>query len=348
MASFSGQTWALTVAAVTLTALWVRGIISSRRRVSIKGRRVVITGCDSGFGLGTVAELAKLGAEVIALCHTAEGCDKAVQAGAKHALRVDLSKEAEVAAACGQIKKLAEGDLFALIHNAGTVTAGMIDFQPLSNYRRCLEVNFFAPVTITQQLLPLLKDKTADGAKKRVVIVSSVDGIVSLPANAPYDASKFAVEAYADALRTEQSFWNISVSVVNPATMRTPLALGFFESEKTTWRQMSSQDSTSSEPPRWKEEWPEDWLEQHTKINGEGLQQIAQDPAIVIADLMHAVTAEEPKFRYLSGTFAKTLFYFLWVAPESWAFAIKRATINPPPRVRAPPADQPQPAPGTR
>jgi NAD(P)-dependent dehydrogenase (short-subunit alcohol dehydrogenase family) len=164
-----------------------------------------------------------------------------------------------------------------------------------------------------------------------VIIVSSVDGLVSLPGNAPYDASKFAVEAYADALRVEQSFWGISVIVINPSTMKTPLALEFFETEQKTWETAMSQDKDPDS--RWKKEWPRDWLDSHVKFNTEGLHKIAQNPELVIKDMMQAMSLAQPPYRYLSGTTAKTLFWFLWVCPEWLSFVLKRATINPPPIV---------------
>ena len=320
--------------AVCGTCLWLLKRSRAQRVVSLQGKYIVVTGCDSGFGLGTVGELSELGAIVIALVYTSEGSSKARASGAKHTVRCDLLNEKDVAMACVEITKLCDGDLFCVVHNAGIVAAGMIDFQNLANYRRIMEVNFFAIVQINSALLPLLKEGSADGAKKRVVLVSSVDGLVSLPANAPYDASKFALEAYADALRVEQSFWNIQVSVVNPATMKTPLALGFFETERATWKQAASaRVARGNIKERWEEEWPEEWLDEHIKVNSVGIESIAQDPKIVISDMIHAVSAVSPQMRYLSGTFAKTLFWFLWVCPESWAFRIKKGTVNPPPRV---------------
>jgi len=301
------------------------------RCVSIRGKRIVVTGCDSGFGLLTLTQLVQEGAVVLACVYTAEGSNRAIAAGAMHVLRLDLTNSKDLEAGCQEIIKVSEGDLFAVVHNAGTVTAGMIDFQTMDNYRRCMEVNFFAIVAMNSYLLPLLKRRSQDGTSKRVVIVSSVDGLVSLPGNAPYDASKFAIEGYADTLRTEQSFWNICVSVINPATMKTPLALGFFETTRTTYCAKAREDLNPDS--RWKKEWSESWLDQYVNTNKNGLEQIAQEPCIVAQDIMHSLKAVSPKLRYLSGFFAKTLFYFLWCAPETVSFAFKRATINPGPSI---------------
>jgi len=114
--------------------------------------------------------------------------------------------------------------------------------------------------------------------------------------------------------------------------MKTPLALGFFETERATWKQAKEESRGNNIKERWEQEWPEEWLDEHIKVNTVGLESIAQDPKIVIADMVHAVSAVSPQMRYLAGAFAKTLFWFLWVCPESWAFSIKKGTVNPPPR----------------
>ena len=124
-----------------------------------------------------------------------------------------------------------------MVHNAGIAQSGFIEFVPIDNYRRMMEVNPFSIVNLTQMLIP-----SARAGRGRFVVVTSVDGIVSLPGNAPYDASKFAAEGYADALRVELSFWNVGVSVVNPSTLRTPLVDRFFESARDTWEAMERFD----------------------------------------------------------------------------------------------------------
>jgi NAD(P)-dependent dehydrogenase (short-subunit alcohol dehydrogenase family) len=294
--------------------------IRERAKVPMKGRWVVITGCDSGIGLGTVEQLAAQGAHVIACTYTPEGAARAMQAGAKHSLRFDITDENAVQDAVKQIVEITGGNLWALVHNAGMVQPGFVEYQAMETYQRVMDVNFFAVVRLTQPFIAMLKQ-----AQGRVVIVSSVDGIVSLPGNAPYDASKYAVEAYADALRVELSFWNVHVAVVNPATMRTPLALNFFEAHKTAWDMMEQRDPNGA----WKNAWSREWLEEYVAVNSKNLAGIAQDPIHAIRDVAHGVTAKHPRMRYLSGTLAKTLFRALWKMPEEWSFVVKKGTVTP-------------------
>lgn len=155
----------------------------------------------------------------------------------------------------------------------------------------------------------------------------SVDGLVSLPGNAPYDTSKFAVEGYADALRVELFMWDIPVSGVNPSTMRTPLAMSFFEGHRRSWEAMQQEDPDGN----WQRHYPREWLDDYVVANTKSLERIAQDPAYAIRDIRHALTLVRPRLRYQSGTTAKTLFWALWVMPEAWSHPFKKGLVRPRP-----------------
>ena len=303
-------------------AAWAASVLRERKRLDIEGRWIVVTGCDSGFGRGVVDRLVAQGAHVVAMCLTKDGASAALAAGAALAPCLDLTDEDALVTASSEIRSACGGSLWGLVHNAGIVLPGFVEYQPISFYKRVMDVNFFAPVRLTQLLLPCLRHATG-----RIVLVSSVDGLVSLPGNAPYDASKFAVEAYADALRTELSMWGLSVSVINPATMRTPLAMRFFEGHRKAWEEMDRAEPDGE----WKALWPEEWLEAYISANTTQLERIAQDPDHTVRDIVHALAAAQPRLRYLSGTLAKTLFRALWVAPEGWSTWLKQATIRPRP-----------------
>lgn len=302
----------------------VLSFFAQLKKFSLKDRWILVTGCDSGIGAGVMKRLIEEQACVIAFCFTEEGAKGALEAGAKLAPRLDITDAADVQNACEQVKEICGDQLWGLAHIAGFAQPGYIEFQNMDNYRRTMEVNFFAIADMTQHLIPCLKSTGG-----RIVIVSSVDGIVSLPGNAPYDASKFAVEAYADALRAELSAWKVSVSVINPSTLRTPLAMEFFEAEIVTWETMERKDPDGA----WKETYTRAWLDEHVEQSKKGLEAIAQDPQCAVDDIFHALVTARPKLRYLSGKLAKTLFYALWIMPEHWSFKMKKAMISPSPKI---------------
>ena len=74
------------------------------------------------------------------------------------------------------------------------------------------------------------------------------------------------------------------------------------------------------------------WLEEFVVTGKANLASIAQDPALVVSDLVDALVTTSPKLRYMSGTAAKTLFWMLWCAPESWSDRFMRALVNPLPK----------------
>jgi len=320
----AGIGWSVLVLLALWLVLRVYRAVQHRAVLDVADRWIVVTGCDSGLGQGVVEKLVAARAQVIACCLTPEGAEAALAAGARSAPCLDITDDAALTGLAAAIASDCQGELWGVVHSAGIVLPGFIDYQPIEFYRRTMDVNFFAPVALTQKLLGQLRRSHG-----RVVLVSSVDGIVSLPGNAPYDASKFAMEGYADALRTELSFWDVAVSVVNPATMRTPMAGSFFESHRVAWNEMASREPEG----QWRDAWPEQWLDKYIATNAPQIKRMAQDPAHAINDIVHALTARKPKMRYLSGTLAKTLFYALWVGPESWAHRFKVATIQPPPKV---------------
>jgi NAD(P)-dependent dehydrogenase (short-subunit alcohol dehydrogenase family) len=312
----------LLVVGLVAWLVWQR--LKRRAMLDISGRWFVVTGCDSGIGAGVVKKLVEAGAFVVAFTFTENGAKAALDAGAKLAPCLDVTNEAALKKACEQVEQACGGRLSGVVHNAGIGQSGFIEFLPIDYYRRMMEVNLFSIVNLTQMLIPCVR-----AAGGRFVVVTSVDGIVSLPGNAPYDASKFAAEGYADALRCELSLWNVGVSVINPATLRTPLVDRFFESTRDTWQAMERLDPEGE----WKKVWTREWLEKFVEQRSEGLARIAQDPICAVEDIYHALAAKRPRMRYLSGRFAKTLFYALWLMPERWSYAIKKLLIYPRPDI---------------
>lgn len=291
-------------------------------KYNLEKKWIVVTGCDSGIGKGVMEKLIADDAYVVACTYTEAGADNAMAAGAKHALRFDLADEEATRKAAQDILTVTDGNIWGLVHNAGMVQPGFLEYLTIDVYRKILELNFFAIVRLTQPLVQALK-----AARGRLVIISSVDGIVSLPGNAPYDAAKFAVEAYGDAARVELSFFGVDVSIINPSTMKTPLAMGFFELHRKSWSEMNEINPDGA----WKQYFTPTWLDKFVEQGNQSLEMIAQDPAHTVSDISHALSAKHPQMRYLSGTTAKTLFYALWKMPEEWSFEIKKRLVFPPP-----------------
>lgn len=127
---------------------------------------------------------------------------------------LDVTDEQQIAALDGVLPQ----HLDAVVNNAGIVVDGPIEAIAPSELRRQLEVNVVGQVAVTQAILPRLR-----ASRGRVLFVSSSSGRVVAPWLGAYSASKFALEAVADALRIELRPWGIKVILIEPGNTDTDL-----------------------------------------------------------------------------------------------------------------------------
>ena len=132
---------------------------------------------------------------------------------------VDVTDEASIRDAVDTVEgAVGERGLFGLVNNAGIVKPGPLEFQPMADFRRQLEVNLIGQVAMTQAFLPLIRR-----GKGRIVNVGSIGGRIVLPLHGAYSASKFGMEAVSDALRLELRQWRIPVSHIDPGATETAI-----------------------------------------------------------------------------------------------------------------------------
>jgi NAD(P)-dependent dehydrogenase (short-subunit alcohol dehydrogenase family) len=177
-----------------------------------------------------------------------------------------------------------------------------------------LEINVIGQLAVTQALLPQLRD-----AHGRIVFVSSVNGRMSMPLTGAYSASKFALEAAADALRMELAAWRIPVVVVQPAQTDTDM-----------WRTM---DTTV-------EEFEEALTPQHRELYAKHIagfkkkipvsQRMAGPPEKVAAVVEEALSARRPRARYIVGIGPKLMVAVLTKMPTKVRDVLLRRTAGQP------------------
>jgi len=177
---------------------------------------VLVTGAARGIGRAIVDHLASTGWDVIAGVRTDQDADAVTKAHPQRvsAVILDITD-------AGHIAKLAKSlpeRLDAVINNAGIAVAGPVETVSPDSWREQLEVNVIGQFAVTQAVLPQLRE-----ARGRVLFVSSVNGRIATPMLGPYSASKFALEAAADALRVELRAWGISVVLIEPAQTDTDM-----------------------------------------------------------------------------------------------------------------------------
>jgi NAD(P)-dependent dehydrogenase (short-subunit alcohol dehydrogenase family) len=171
-------------------------------------RTALVTGASSGIGAACAQRLSALGWRVYAGVRR-----KGDASAATEELLLDVTNADQIARAAREV-----GELDALVNNAGIAIAMPLEFIPLDELRRQLEVNVIGQVAVTQAFLPQLRR-----SRGRVVFVGSIAGQSALPFLGPYAASKHALEAIADTLRLELKPFGVDVSILEPGTIRTPI-----------------------------------------------------------------------------------------------------------------------------
>jgi NAD(P)-dependent dehydrogenase (short-subunit alcohol dehydrogenase family) len=175
---------------------------------------VLVTGASTGIGEATVFHLRELGLEPVAGVRREEDAVRLEEKGLR-TVRLDVTDEAQIAAAR---ETLGDGALAGLVNNAGVAVAAPLEFVPIDQLRRQLEVNVIGQVAVTQAFIPALRR-----AGGRIVNVSSIGGRVAAPLLSPYNASKFALEGVSDSLRRELRAQGVDVVVIEPGGVRTPI-----------------------------------------------------------------------------------------------------------------------------
>ena len=249
---------------------------------------VVVTGTSTGIGAATALHLADKGFHVFAgVRREADG--EALRAQAPERLTpliIDVTDEATISAAAAAVADVVgERGLAGLVNNAGIGVPAPIEFQPMADFRKQLEVNLFGPVAMIQAFMPLIRRGGG-----RIVNVGSIGGMLVLPLNGAYSASKFGMRAISDALRLELRQWNIHVSLIEVAPVKTAIF-------GKTFAELDGLESTLGEEGFG-------LYEQQIAAVRKAVEKAAADadPPLVIAKAIHhALTSDKPKTRYLAG-----------------------------------------------
>jgi short-subunit dehydrogenase len=191
----------------------------------------LITGASSGIGEATARRLSREpDTQLVIVARRQERLDRLAVELAPTPVTViatDLTDSAAPARVREVIEREHGGRLHMLVNNAGAAWRGTFGDTGWANVQRHMELNFEAPLRLTEALLPLLRmtatATTADNGQRRVCIVnvSSTAGRVSRPGSGAYSASKFALAGWSDALYAEEREHGVHVGLVLPGFVRT-------------------------------------------------------------------------------------------------------------------------------
>ena len=254
---------------------------------------VVVTGSSTGIGRACALHLDRLGFKVFAGVRKevdAQGLRDEASAQLEP-LILDVTEPDDVSRAAARVSEDAGGRLAGLVNNAGIGLGGPLELLPLEDFRHQIEVNLIGQVAVSQALIPALRR-----ARGRLVFISSIGGLMANPFMSPYHASKFGIEAVGDSLRLELRPFGVTVSIVEPGSIATPM----WEKGKATAREVRG--SLTAEGRELYGESIARFEKVFEQISSRGLP-----PEKVAGVVAHALTSRRPRTRYRVGADAKVM-----------------------------------------
>ena len=255
---------------------------------------ILLTGASSGIGYQTAESLAKEGHVVYGAARRIEKMETLKQFGVKP-MYLDVTDEESIKSAIDTIIRN-EGRIDVLINNAGYGSFGAVEDVEINEARRQFEVNLFGLARLVQLVLPHMR-KQKEG---RIINVSSMGGRLTTYFGAWYHATKYALEAFSDALRMEVSDFGIDVSLIEPGLI------------KTDWGIIAANKLADSSKGGA--------YEKEALRTSEGMKKqysgnMGSNPIVITKAISKAVNSRRPKTRYLIGFMAKPLVFLHTVLP---------------------------------
>ena len=242
-------------------------------------KAVLITGASSGLGRVMAETLAAEGYFVYAGARKDKDLEELSAIKNIQGVRLDVNRQDQIDAVVKTISEAGRG-LYGLVNNAGVaVVQPLIEIEE-EDFDFQMKVNVYGPYRVTRAFAPLIID-----SQGRISIIGSISGTLSSATWGPYSMTKFAMEAFADALADEMKSFGVTVSLIEPGAYRSNI--GKSALERMAERNQSADDS------QLKDAMVDsvNWLSLFEKEQG--------DPTEVAAVVMKALFDDDPKLRYL-------------------------------------------------
>lgn len=266
---------------------------------------ILITGASSGMGYQTARILAEQGHRVYGAARRVEKIEELAPYGVQ-ALRLDITDEQSVTQVVQELIER-EGRIDVLINNAGYGYFGAIEDVPISDAKHQFEVNIFGLARITQEVLPYMRAQKSG----RIVNLASVAGHVTLAFGAWYNATKYALEAFSDALRMEVKPFGIDVVIIEPGAIRTDW--GIIAADHL--REVSKGGA-----------YEQDGLRVAEGLRRIYLSKIPTNPAVISRKIAKAAVCRCPRTRYRTGRGAKLMVFFHQILPTRlWDYLVVKS-----------------------
>lgn len=274
---------------------------------------ILITGTSSGFGLLMAASLCKQHKVYATMRDVTKAKDlkeaAGVHSGRLHVLPLDVTDSKSILDVVETIKEK-EGHLNCVINNAGYGLGGFFEDLTETEIRDQFETNFFGLQKVTREALPLLR--TSRGPRK-VINISSIAGHTGTPCLSAYNASKWAVEGFSEALYFELQPFGVDVVLVEP---------GAFKTKIFTDNVRLAQFMNHKQSPYY------EYSQQLLGYLGRLQETLTTNPETVSKLVEKIINTNSPKFRYLVGRDAKLRLFLKRVLPFNWYAKLVLSKFN--------------------
>ena len=248
----------------------------------IHSKTVLVTGCSSGIGAGIAICLREIGWDVFPTARSESDLQKLYSKGFA-ALRLDLSDSTSINDCVSSLIRKSPQGIGAIVNNAGIAIPGAVEDLSRDDLRAQFEVNVFGSQELTNKLVPTFRDQ----GWGRIVNISSIYGILAAPMVGGYCASKFALEALSNAQRMELSNTGITLSLVEPGPILSSFRGNAYEALR---KKVSARDHFYGEYKK---------TLKRELGKSQRIKRFTLGPEHVAEKVIHALTSDRPKRRYL-------------------------------------------------
>lgn len=263
---------------------------------------ILMTGCSTGIGLYCAMELRRQGYRVLATARRAEDVSRLHAAGLE-AAQLDLNSSDSIHAAVAWALSRTEGQLDALFNNGAYGQPGAVEDLSRDCLRAQFETNLFGWVELTNLIIPLMRRQ----GHGRIIMNSSVLGLVAMKYRGAYNASKFALEGITDTYRQELVGSGISISLIEPG----PISSAFRRNALQAFKQnIDYRHSTHAHTYTG--------VLKRLESGDEKDSMFTLPPDAVCKALRHALENRRPKARYYVTTPTHLLGFLRRLLPSYW------------------------------
>lgn len=248
------------------------------------GKNVLVTGASRGVGYETAKLFADRGYTVYGVVR-----ESSIVPSNRENIRwiaLDYRNEGSILNAIEKIQQEVQ-QIDILINNAGYALIGPVETLYDDQIKDQMEVNFFAPVRFCKAVLPMMREQNCG----RIVNISSVNAVLSLPYGSMYAASKAALEAFSEALSEEARPFNVDVSILQPGPLTTDfkLIIGESSAPKSPYQELMKKIQVAIDE----------------RLNHPVFEKYGQSAKEIAEIIFNISTQSTPKLRYQTSDFAR-------------------------------------------